>query len=298
VRGALNCTPSFVEAAVYHCVMAASSLEIPCTAGAARPITVLTRPGTVTHVVMPGASSMRGITGYRVSDVTNGALAQLIPDRVPAAGEGGSTLAFFTGRVAGEPFVYSELVVGTWGGRPLADGNDGLANPAASMANIPVELAESEWPIMVERYGLVADSGGAGRFRGGLAVERAWRVLAPDTIVHVRSDRQRHRPYGLAGGGEGGGSWTLLRRADGSVEQMAPMFGALLQPGDVLHHQMAGGGGFGDPFEREAQAVAEDVADGKISAVAARALYGVALAADGAVDLSATAALRRAKVEA
>ena len=80
---------------------------------------------------MPGASSMRGVTGYRVSDVMNGALAQLFPDRVPAAGEGGSTLAFFSGRMNGEPFVYSELVVGTGGGRPVADGNDGLANPCA-----------------------------------------------------------------------------------------------------------------------------------------------------------------------
>ena len=124
-----------------------SAIDIPRTAGATRPITVITKPGTVTHVLMPGASSMRGITGYRLSDVMNGALAQLIPDRVPAAGEGGSTLAFFTGSVEGEPFVYSELVVGTWGGRPVADGNDGLANPCASMANIPVELAESDWPI-------------------------------------------------------------------------------------------------------------------------------------------------------
>ena len=97
VRGALNCTPSFAEAAVYHTVMAASAIDIPRTAGATRPITVITKPGTVTHVLMPGASSMRGITGYRLSDVMNGALAQLIPDRVPAAGEGGSTLAFFTG---------------------------------------------------------------------------------------------------------------------------------------------------------------------------------------------------------
>ena len=79
VRGALNCTPSFAEAAVYHTVMAASAIDIPRTAGATRPITVITKPGTVTHVVMPGASSMRGITGYRLSDVMNGALAQLVP---------------------------------------------------------------------------------------------------------------------------------------------------------------------------------------------------------------------------
>jgi 5-oxoprolinase (ATP-hydrolysing)/N-methylhydantoinase A len=279
VRGALNCTPSFAEASVYHTVMAASAIDIPRTAGALRPITVLTRPGTVTHVVMPGASSMRGITGYRLSDVMNGALAQLIPARVPAAGEGGSTLAFFTGRVDGEPFVYSELVVGTWGGRPVADGNDGLANPCASMANIPVELAESDWPILIERYGLVPDSGGAGRYRGGLAVERAWRALVPDTAVHVRSDRQGHRPYGLAGGHEGGASSTLLLRADGRIERMPPMFVAVLQPGDVFHHRMPGGGGFGEPRDRDRASVLEDVLDGKVSAAAARDLYGVEVGA-------------------
>jgi 5-oxoprolinase (ATP-hydrolysing) len=268
VRGALNCTPSFAEASVYHTVMAAAAVDIPRTAGATRPITVVTKPGTVTHVVMPGASSMRGIAGYRISDVMNGALAQLVPHRVPAAGEGGSTLAFFTGRVGGEPFVYSELVVGTWGGRPVADGNDGLANPCASMANIPVELAESDWPILIERYGLVSDSGGAGRYRGGLAVERVWRALVPDTAVHFRSDRQVHRPYGLAGGREGAPSSTVILREDGSVERMPPMFVALLQPGDVLHHRMAGGGGFGDPAERDPEAVRRDLRDEKITAPA------------------------------
>ena len=104
VRGALNCTPSFVEATVYHTVMAAC-VEVHTAHGATRPITVVTKPGTVAHVVMPGASSMRGVTGYRLSDVMNGALAQLVPDRVPAAGEGGNTLAFFAGQVEGEPFL-------------------------------------------------------------------------------------------------------------------------------------------------------------------------------------------------
>ena len=167
VRGALNCTPSFAEASAYQTVMAASAIDIPRTGGATRPITVITKPGTVMHVLMPGASSMRGITGYRLSDVMNGALAQLVPDRVPAAGEGGSTLAFFTGAVDGEPWVYSELVVGTWGGRPVSDGNDGLANPCASMANIPVEVAETEWPIVVERYGLVPTPAAPGASAAG-----------------------------------------------------------------------------------------------------------------------------------
>jgi len=296
VRGALNCTPSFVEASVYHTIMAACSVDIPRTAGATRPITVITKPGTVTHVLMPGASSQRGITGYRVSDVMNGALAQLVPARVPAAGEGGSTLAFFSGRHAGEPFVYSELVVGTGGGRPVADGNDGLANPCASMANIPVEVAESDWPIVIERYGLVPDSGGAGRYRGGLAIERIWRVTVPGTLLQVRSDRQVHRPYGLAGGQPGAASSNLLLRADGSIERMPPMFGAALEPGDVFHHRMPGGGGWGDPLERDPEAVAEDVCDEKISRAAAREHYGVVVGAGGVVDRGATDELRATRL--
>jgi N-methylhydantoinase B len=275
--------------------MAASLVDIPRTAGALRPITVITRPGTVTHVVMPGASSMRGITGYRLSDVMNGALAQLVPQRVPAAGEGGSTLAFFTGRHEADQWIYSELVVGTWGGRPVSDGNDGLANPCASMANIPVELAESDWPILIERYGLVRDSGGAGRYRGGLAVERSWRVLAPDTSVHVRSDRQVHRPYGLAGGEEGAASASRIVRSSGASEQMPPMFVGLLQPGDLFHHRMPGGGGYGDPFDRDPEAVAIDVRDEKVSAAAARDRYGVVVDAGGAVDTAATAEARAAR---
>ena len=119
------------------------------------------------------------------------------------------------------------------------------------MANIPVEVAESDWPIVIERYGLVPDSGGAGRYRGGLAIERVWRVTVPGTLLQVRSDRQVHRPYGLAGGQPGAASSNLLLRVDGSIERMPPMFGAALEPGDVFHHQMPAGGGFGEPLERD-----------------------------------------------
>jgi len=295
VRGALNCTQSFVEATVYHTVMAACATHIPPTGGATRPITVVTKPGTVTHVVLPGASSMRGVTGYRLSDVMNGALAQVVPHRVPAAGEGGSTLAFFAGQLAGEPFLYSEIVVGTWGGRPVADGNDGLANPCASIANISIEFAEANWPIVVERYELVPDSGGAGRFRGGLAVRRVWRAVVPDTLLQVRSDRQIHRPYGLSGGLPGTPSSNLLVRADRSEERLPPMFGAVLQRDDVYDHRMPGGGGWGDPLERDPEAVRWDVLNEKVGREAARDLYGVVLAEDGSVDDHATVALRSSR---
>ena len=292
VRGALNATRSFALATVYQAIMSAVSADIPTTSGAFRPVTVVTKPGTVTHVVMPGASSMRGVTGFRMFDAVNGALAQLVPHRVSAAGEGGNSLAIFAGTAPdGERFIYYELVVGTWGARPTADGNDGLSNPCATAANIPVEVAESEFPIMIERYGLVPDSGGPGRFRGGLAIERVWRSLAPTTTLQVRSDRQNHAPYGLSGGLEGGRSANLLTDGSGS-HSYPPMFSTVVESGTVFDHRMAGGGGWGDPLDREPDAVADDVRNEKVGAASARDHYGVVLCDDGSVDAAATAGLR------
>jgi len=267
VRGSLNSTRSFVEACVYQAVRCALTVEIPNTSGAFRPIHVLTKPGTIAEVVMPGASSMRGVTGFRVLDAVNGALAQLVPDRVPAAGEGGNTLAIFgADRPDGSGrFIFYELVVGTWGGTPLHDGNDGLTNAASLAANIPVEVAEAEFPIRIERYGLVPDSGGAGRYRGGLAVERVWRCLTPSTSLIVRSDRSAHAPYGLLGGEPGALSSNVLVRADGTEETLPSMFSITIGAGDVFVHRTAGGGGWGDPSERDPALVAEDLADGKVT---------------------------------
>ena len=294
VRGSLNSTRSFVMACVYHVVRCALAVEVPNTAGAFRPVRVLTKPGTVTEVVMPGASSMRGVTGFRVVDALNGALAQLLPDRVPAAGEGGNTLAIFGADRpdGGERYVFYELIVGTWGGTPAWDGNDGLTNPASLAANIPVEVAESEFPIVVERYGLVPDSGGAGEHRGGLAIERVWRCQTPGTTLIVRSDRADRPPYGLAGGGAGATSSNLLRRPDGSEETLPPMFSTTIEAGDVYVHRTAGGGGWGDPRARDPEAVAADVANEKVSIDAARKRYGVVIQSDATLDAAATAALR------
>ena len=293
VRGSLNSTRSFVQACVYQVVRCALTLEVPNTAGAFRPIHVLTKPGTVAEVVMPGASSMRGVTGFRVVDALNGALAQLLPDRVPAAGEGGNTLAIFGAeRPEGGRFVFYELVVGTWGATPRWDGNDGLTNPASLAANIPIEVAESEYPIVVERYGLVPDTGGAGRYRGGLAIERVWRCLTPGTSLIVRSDRAEHPPYGLAGGLPAATSSNVLRHPDGRKEVLPAMFSIVIEEGDVYEHRTAGGGGFGDPLERDIAAVADDVANGTVSMLEALGAYAVVLAEDGTVDEETTRLLR------
>jgi N-methylhydantoinase B/oxoprolinase/acetone carboxylase alpha subunit len=296
VRGSLNSTRSFVQAVVYQAIRSALTVDVPNTSGAFRPVNVVTRAGTIAEVVMPGASSMRGVTGFRAFDAVNGALAQLIRERIPAAGEGGNTLAIFGAeRPDGGRFVYYELVTGTWGATPAGDGNDGLANPCSVAANIPVEVAESEYPIVLERYGLVPDTGGAGRYRGGLAIERVWRCVTDDTSLIVRSDRRAHPPYGLQGGSPGATSINLLRRPDGSEEELPPMFSTTIHAGDVYLHRTAGGGGFGDPLERDPAAVAVDVADGKVSERAALEEYGVVLGPGGTVDERATRTERDAR---
>jgi N-methylhydantoinase B len=293
-RGALNCTHSVTAATVYLAVRMALETEVPNTAGAFRPIEVITMPGTVTEVAMPGASSMRGVTGFRIVDAVNGALAQLLPDRIPAAGEGGNTLAIFGGEDRGGRFIYYELVCGTWGGSPAGDGNDGLSNPASTAANIPVEVAEAEFPVLIEKYALVPDTGGAGRWRGGMAIERSWRLLAPRASLSVRSDRQVHRPYGLSGGHEGAPSMNRLRRRSGDVELLPPMFSIELLEGDVFEHRTAGGGGWGDPLIRDELAIAADVDSLKVTPTAARSDYGICFDADGLIDQAQTAVTRAA----
>jgi N-methylhydantoinase B len=292
VRGALNSTRSFTQAAVYHTVRCAMRHDIPYTAGAFRPITVITKSGTIAEVVPPAASSARGVTGFRMIDAVNGALAQLIPDRIPAAGEGGNSLVIFGTNDKGRHYIFFEIPAGTWGATPIGDGNDGVANLASTAANIPIEVAEAEFPIFVERYGYASDSGGLGRHRGGLAVEREWRCITNEASLTIRSDRREHRPYGMSGGGDGEPSQNLVHRADGTLEALPPMVSTTIYNGERFYHRLPSGGGFGPAVERDPEAVAHDVRNEKVSRLSAERDYRVVIDAAGDVDQGRTAVLR------
>ena len=293
VRGALNNTLSFTASVVYLCVRAALKGEVPNTAGMFKPITVIAPEGTVVNGVMPAASSMRGVTGFRLTDTVFGALAQLLPERILAAGEGGNTLVIIGGeRPDRSRYVFYELLSGTWGARPDRDGNDGLCNPANVASNIPIEEAESNYPIRIERYGLVQDSGGPGKYRGGLAIEREWTLLEGEAHLAIRSDRRDHLPYGLYGGKPATGSLNLLQRSSGN-ETLPVMVSSTIRQGESLYHRQAGGGGFGSPLERDPQLVADDVRNEKVSRAAAEEEYGVVFQARSLkVDTEATAESR------
>ena len=295
VPGAINNTFSFTFSVAALSVRAALRQDLPNTAGIFRPIKVIAPAGTVLNVVMPGASSMRGITGFRLADLMFGALAKFLPHRIQAAGEGGNSLVVIGGlRPDRSSYVYYELLSGTWGGRPDRDGNDGLCNPANVASNISVEEAESNYPVRIERYGLVRDSGGAGKYRGGMGIEREWQLLDGRAHLAIRSDRRDHLPYGLSGGRPGRGSTNVLRRESGEEETLITMVSTSMDSGERLYHRQAGGGGWGDPLERDPELVARDVRNDKVSLRSARQDYGVVLDPDTfAVDHEATARSRR-----
>ena len=296
VGGAINCTLSFTASVVALCVRSMMKEEIPNTYGMFRPLKIIAPEGSLVNVKMPGASSMRGVTGFRIADVVFGALAKLLPERVPAAGEGGNTLVIIGGQDKDKgAYVYYELLSGTWGARPDRDGNDGLSNPANVTSNIPIEQAESEYPIRIERYGLRRDSGGAGAFRGGLAIEREWRLLEGEAHLAIRSDRRDHLPYGLDGAGPGTGSVNILYHKGGE-KTLPTMISTSMQAGDRIYHRQAGGGGYGDPLQRSPQAVVRDLRNDKVSIQVAEDVYGVVLKPDTfEVDGEATSKLREEK---
>ena len=285
VRGSLNSHAVLVQACVYQAVRCALTVEVPNTAGAFRPIHVLTKPGTVADVVMPGASSMRGVTGFRILDAVSGALAQLLPDRVPAAGEGGNTLAIFGAERpgGGDRFIFYELIVGTWGGTPEADGNDGLTNPAEPGGEHPGRGAPSpsirsgssdtgSCPTAAAPAGIAAASPSSA---SGAASHR-------ETSLIVRSDRAKHPPYGLARGGPGARLGERARSTPTEREEtLPPMFSTEIEAGDVYEHRTAGGGGWGDPFQRDPGRGRRRRLNEKVSPEAALELYGVEITADG-----------------
>jgi N-methylhydantoinase B len=295
VKGGINAPLSFCKSNVHAALRSIMPGDMPNCHGYSRPIHVIAPLGTLVNAVYPAPCGARGITGYRIVDCVFGALAKAVPDKVAADGTGGSTLPSFGGWDQGRNFVFSECIMGTWGATSEHDGQEGVPHMASNQANVPVEMIEADYPIRIEKYGFIADTGGAGKFRGGVGLVREYRVLTDDVYFGVRSDKNIYPPHGLFGGEAGSPSRNLIN--PGNAERQLPSLPVspvTLQRDDVFRHEMAGGGGYGDPLDRDPALVREDVLDEKITVPHARAAYGVVFAAGGVamVDMGATAALR------
>lgn len=265
--------------------------------GLTRPFTCITPEGTVLNPVSPAAVGMRSLTCARLRSVIFGAFVQAIPDRMPAAPAGNNCIVnVMTRDERSQRTVIAAVnpVVGGGGGMPHRDGTNGSGADAAYLKNTPIEITETEVPVEFVKYGLARDTGGAGRWRGGLATEMAFRVFTPDSRITARNrDRSFFRPWGTDGGRAAGLADMVVNPDTPDARRMGSKDTAILQPGDVLEVRSAGGGGRGNPAEREPWRVARDVARGYVSPEAAERDYGVILR-DGEVDEAATEAARAA----
>lgn len=294
VRGALNSTLSFTHSLTYLSVRCVLAKDLPNNVGMFRCVEVKVPEASVLNPVMPGPRAARALTGYRVFDTMLGALAQIVPDKVPAAGEGGNSVICISGlRPNRQPFIIVDMICGAWGGRPNKDGLEAVTNASQNLSNMPVEVMEAEHPVRIEDYSFVQDSCGAGRYRGGVGIRRSYRILANEALLQMRTDRVKFLPYGLAGGEPGGPSRNFM--IEGGVTRALPgKITTRVATDTVIIHEQAGAGGFGPAFDRDPDAVLEDYLDEKISARFAEEHYGVVFQA-GAVDAARTAALRTAR---
>ena len=295
VEAAINCPIAMIRSASYCAIRCLAQDDIPNCEGYIRPITIQAPEGTLVNPREPAACGARGVVGYRVFDAIMGALSQAVPGQVIAGCEGGPTLFSVGGMHENVPFVLTEVLVSTWGARATKDGLEGVSNPAANLSNCPVELLEAELPLQVTSYGLVPDTGGPGRWRGGLASVREFRFLADRAEFTVRNDRRDHPPYGLMGGRPGAPSRNVLVSPGGEEQLIAvmPMRSHRMLPGDIFRLVSAGGGGYGNPMERDPELVLFDVHEGKVSVDAAQREYGIAIDPDSlTIDINATDLLR------
>lgn len=240
VRGNVNAVPAIVQSAVWYCVRLLAQEPIPMNSGCFAPIEVIAPEGSVLNPHFPAAVAVGNTeTGQRVVDAVLGALAQALPDRIPAASQG--TMNNLT--VGGAGFVYYETIAGGHGASPLGDGLSGRQSHMTNTQNTPVEALEMAYPLRVWRYHLRDGSGGVGKHRGGDGIVREMEFLTEATVT-INSERRVHAPYGLGGGQPGQvGVNYLMRRQRVIALKGKATFRA--RAGHRLVIETPGGGGWG-----------------------------------------------------
>lgn len=279
VRGPVNCVPSGAMAAACYAIRALTDPAIPTNGGCFRPLRLVLPPGSLVNPDPPAPVGTRTSTIKLAAASIIGAFRAPMQGRLPASDAVDMHGVSWGGRRAdGSAFVSNESIGSGTGARPDGDGYDVVDTDVSNVMNLPVEAIELDAPIRLNRTEIRCDSGGDGRFRGGLGVIREYEVLEGDVVLTHRGDRARTQAPGLAGGGAGAAARSVIIRADGRVETIPSRMVTMLSKGDRLVVETAGGGGYGDPRDRPAEAVRQDVANRKISAARARSVYGVEVA--------------------
>ena len=251
-----------------------------CNAGGPQALDeVRLREGSLLWPRWPAPLGMRGLTLMRFLAAING-LINVAGGKAPAA-HSAYVISFMRGTYRTlegklEPFLMSDGIGVGWGARADADGTDAVYFVAQE--NYPVEFLEVGYPVRLRTYGILTDSCGAGRWRGGCGIVREYDILAEEAMLAVRIDSVKNPPWGMAGGMAGGVGRIVVNPGTNHERQLQPLSdGNMLKRGDVLRIETGGGGGYGHPFDRPAESVLDDVLGGFVTADAAQALYGVAI---------------------
>jgi N-methylhydantoinase B len=246
VTGNLNAVEAVVRSATWYCVRLLAQDEIPVNDGCFQPVRVIVPEHSVLNPDFPAAVAIGNVeTSQRIVDVVLGALAQALPERIPAASQGTMNNVTFGGVSDGQPFVFYETIGGGHGAGPTGDGVSGRHSHMTNTQNTPVEAIEHSLPVLVLAQELRQDSGGEGRFRGGDGIRRAYKFLKDATLT-INSERRVRGPYGLHGGEPGRpGANRLIR--DGVEETIGGKATVQVKPGDRLVIETPGGGGWGEP---------------------------------------------------
>ena len=294
-KGSINPNLPFTKSAVYAVFKCLTNPDITANSGFFKPFHVIAPEGCYVNPQHPAPVAARGLGGFRIAHAVFGAMSKALPKKVPAAWGGGEVGVSFGGYDKdGKAFVFVEFDNdGPRGGGPLTDGADGAAAPIHNMANTPIESIESNHPLLVKRYGFISDTEGAGKYRGGLGMVREFELLNDEAILQIRSDRNKFLPWGTQGGSPGSRSFNILNPETES-EILPSKFIRTLKKGDVYRMIQPGGGGYGDPLERDPKSVYSDIQQNKISSERGFEVYGVVIDKDkGNLNIEETVSRRK-----
>ena len=268
VNGNINVTLNATQAAVCYSLKALLDPEVPNNQGVLDSVEIIAPKGTLVNSVFPAPVAARANTCQRIIDVVLGALAEAFPEKTIAAANGANTTAVFSGTDprTGQPYLYLETLGGGMGARAMKDGKDGVQVHITNTSNLPIEAIEMEYPLLVEEYSLVADSAGAGQYRGGMGLRRMIRPRAHECIFNGAGERFRHRPWGLFGGESGASGRFLLQDNQGENQRVDDKPNHVhVSPEDVIVIETPGAGGFGLPKNRDRELLKNDQRSGKFS---------------------------------
>jgi len=272
--GAINSILSATRAAVMYAIRAVIGPDLPPNHGAQVPVRIIAPPGSLVNPEYPAACGGRMVTCQRIVDAMLAAFSAVMPERVTAGSNGNMTtsLGIFTGQ---DRSIFFEVMPGGMGAMASGDGVSGTDSHLSNCMNAPVEALELDHPVLFERFEFRPDSGGAGEFQGGLGLTRQFRLLRGSATLMIRGDQVLQGPIGLRGGRPGRPCRFVLNPGRPDERVLASKASTEMKAGDVLRRDTAGGGGFGDPRERQRELIIRDLREGLITASWAAAQYGI-----------------------